>query len=84
MSITLNLSPEIVAGLRSQAQARGLPLDAYLQELLSHSAAAPRGGETLRLQQFDAELDALAEGSEGFPYLPPQAVTRESFYRDHN
>jgi len=34
-------------------------------------------------EQFEAELDGLAQGSEGLPYLPPEALTRESFYRDH-
>ena len=29
-------------------------------------------------------LDALAQGSDKLPYLPPAALTRESFYQDHD
>jgi len=36
------------------------------------------------LEQFEAELDALAQGSDKLPYLPPAALTRESFYQDHD
>ena len=39
---------------------------------------------TISLEQFDAELDALAQGSDKLPYLPPEALTRESFYQDHD
>jgi len=38
----------------------------------------------LSLQEFDAELDALAGGSEKLPYLPPEALTRETYYQDHD
>jgi predicted HicB family RNase H-like nuclease len=32
MTITLRLKPEIEAGLRAQAQARGLSLEAYVEQ----------------------------------------------------
>jgi hypothetical protein len=40
--------------------------------------------DQLSLQEFDAELDALARGSEKLPHLPPEALTRESYYQDHD
>jgi Arc/MetJ-type ribon-helix-helix transcriptional regulator len=36
------------------------------------------------LAQFDAALDALAEGSEKMPILQPEASTRAGIYREHN
>jgi hypothetical protein len=36
------------------------------------------------LEPFEAELDALAADSETLPSLPAEALTRESFYQDHD
>jgi Arc/MetJ-type ribon-helix-helix transcriptional regulator len=38
----------------------------------------------MSLAEFEATLDALAQGSEGLPVLPPEATTRAGIYRDHN
>lgn len=84
MAITLELPPEIEASLAAQARARGLRLDAYVESLLKQQAATEHPGRAMSLEQFEAELDALAQGSEKLPYLPPEAVTRESFYQDHD
>ncbi len=84
MAITLELPPEIEASLAAQAQARGLRLDAYLQSLLKEQAAAERPEHPMSLDEFEAELDRLAEGSERLPYLPAEALTRECFYQDHD
>jgi Arc/MetJ-type ribon-helix-helix transcriptional regulator len=43
-----------------------------------------RGTPALDLTEFDAILDALAEGSEKMPILPPEASTRAGIYREHN
>ena len=84
MAITLELPPDIEAALATQACARGLRLNAYLESVLKQQAATERPACTMSLEQFDAELDGLAQGSEQLPYLPPEALTRESFYRDHD
>ena len=83
MAITLELPPEVEAGLAAQAQAPGLELDAYLEVLLRRHALMKRPGQ-LSLQEFDDELDALARGSETLPYLPPEALTRDTYYQDHD
>jgi hypothetical protein len=83
MVITLELPPEVEADLAAQAEARGLELEVYLGSLLKQHAATKRPDQ-LSLQEFDAELDALARGSEELPYLPPEALTRESYYQDHD
>ncbi len=84
MAITLELSPEIEANLAAQARARGLRLDAFVESLLKQQAATEDPERTMSLEQFEAELDALAQGSEKLPYLPPEALTRETFYQDHD
>jgi hypothetical protein len=84
MAITLNLPPEVEASLAAQARALGLPLNSYVQSLLEQQAGLGRAKQTSSLEQFEAELDALSQGSDQLPYLPPAAVTRESFYQDHD
>jgi hypothetical protein len=85
MTITLELTPNVSASLAAQAQARGVSLDTYVRNLLEAQAAAVDQREQhMTLEQFDAELDALAADSETLPYLPAEALTRESFYQDHD
>ncbi len=84
MAITLNLPPEIEASLATQARTLGLQLNAYVQTLLEQQAGMGRAEQTINLEQFEAELDALAQGSDKLPYLPPAALSRESFYQDHD
>lgn len=83
MAITLELPPEVEARLVAEAKAHGLRLDAYVQSLLKQQVAVKRPDQ-LSLQEFDAELEALTQGSEKLPYLPPEALTRESYYQDHD
>jgi hypothetical protein len=84
MTITLELTPHVAASLTAQAQARGLSLDTYVRNLIEEQAAAVDHREQpMTLEPFEAELDALAADSETLPYLPAEALTRESFYQDH-
>jgi hypothetical protein len=81
MVIRVNV-PEALA---AQAQARGVPLEAYVEELLSQQAATV-SAETRRLQtpeQIRAWLDALARFSDKIPPLP-ETISREWIYQDHD
>lgn len=54
VTVTLNLKPEMEQSLLAQAQARGLSLDAYLQEIVARQAeitepASPNARETSTL-----------------------------------
>jgi hypothetical protein len=52
-----------------------------------HSAEEVIGRAPLRaaieVAEFEATLDALAEGSRKLPVLPPEATRRAGIYRDH-
>jgi len=84
MVISLELPPEIEAGLAAQAQARGLELDAYVKTLLRQQALTGDSQQNVTLAEFEAELDALAVHSAKIPLLPLEALTRESIYRNHD
>jgi hypothetical protein len=83
MTVRLELKPDIEANLAAQARARGIPLDAYLQDVieeLARSNAAPPAS----LEDLRATLDALAEMGRGLPHLPSSALSRESINQDHD
>jgi len=85
MTITRELTPDVAASLAAQAQARGVSLDTYVRNLIEEQAAAVDHREQpMTLQPFEAELDALAADLETLPYLPAEALTRESLYQDHD
>ena len=85
MTITLELTPHVAASLAAQAQAHGVSLDTYIRNLIEERAAAVDHREQhMTLDLFEAELDVLAADSETLPYLPAEALTRESFYQDHD
>jgi hypothetical protein len=81
MSITVELKPEVEARLWARARARGLSLAAYLQTVIEQIAAL-ESPEDVSLEDFEANMDALAEGSEALPVLPPEAYSCENIYRD--
>jgi len=68
--------------LAAQAESRGVPVDAYVRELLEQAAASdspvpPRGRGR---EEIEAFFVAMAESSESLPLLPTESFTRGSFY----
>jgi hypothetical protein len=55
MTMKLDLKPEIEAGLLAQAQARGLSLEAYLDQVLQDAAVSKRPAGRKSLSQLFAE-----------------------------
>jgi len=83
MTVRLELKPEVEAALADQAKAKGVPLNAYLQNVLedlAHAHAAPKQN----VERISAALDRLAEMGKGLPHLPSSAFIRESIYQDHD
>ena len=78
MEIKVKVPDEVTA----QAQARGVKVEAYVEEILARQA----GGQTplpLRTpEQIRAWLDSLAQFSDKIPPLP-ENLSREWIYLDH-
>jgi hypothetical protein len=80
MEITL----KIPDGLAAQARARGLKLEAYIQEILAQQLGTPPGTRQPRApEEIRAWLDSLAQFSDKIPPLP-ETISREWIYQDHN
>ena len=81
MEITVKIPDEIAA----RAKARGLRVEAYIEELLAQQVEAqpsetrpPRTAAEIR-----AWLDSLAQFSDKIPPLP-ETISREWIYQEHN
>jgi len=81
MEITVKIPDEIAA----RAKARGLRVEAYIEEILAQQVGA-QPSETRRPQtaaEIRAWLDSLAQFSDKIPPLP-ETISREWIYQEHN
>lgn len=79
MTITLDLNPELEQRVTAQAAAQGLSPEAYLLSVIE-AAALPAAGEGATIEEFQAAMDEMAEGTDDIPVLAPEALSRESIY----
>jgi hypothetical protein len=85
MPIHLELKPEVEERLGREASAKGVSVEAYVEDLIERQVAGQSEGTyRVDMEEVDRVLDALSEGSEVRPAPPPEAYTRESIYRDHD
>lgn len=85
MSISIELKPEVEERLGREASAKGVSVEAYVEDLIERQVSRP--GEVapdIDIDEVDRVLDALSEGSEGRPALPSEAYTREGIYLEHD
>jgi post-segregation antitoxin (ccd killing protein) len=80
MVVTVNIPDELAA----QAKARGLSLEAYVQEILAEQLARPVQIRQPRTQEeIRIWLDSLAQFSDKIPPLP-ETISREWLYQDQD
>ena len=79
MVIKLELKPEIQAGLLAEAQARGLSLEEYLEQIVrDYGATAP----AVPAEEWEKEFEAWVASFPEMAALPDEAISRESMYPD--
>ena len=83
MTITIQLKPEVEERLLAHAQTQGVSLQTYLTDVIE-AQVLPGPKHRPTLEEFKADLEAIAEGTDDIPVLPPEALTREAIYGDHN
>lgn len=75
---------KVPEGLASQAESRGLPIEAYIEQILTREAGVTSVNGKLQTEQEIREwLASLAQFSERIPSLP-ENITREWIYQDHD
>ena len=84
MTVTLNLKPELEAGLFAQAQASGMTVEEYILSVVE-GAVLPATRMTLSAEERAAAFEAWSAGHRSTPLLSDYAVSRDSIYegRDH-
>ena len=84
MTVTLNLKPEVEAGLLAQAQASGMSVEAYLLSMVE-GIVLPATEKILSPEQRASAFEAWSANHRATPPLPDHAVSREAMYegRDH-
>jgi hypothetical protein len=83
MSITLELRPELETKVKAQAEARGLPVERYLQSVIEAAALSP-SAPPLTLEEQERLLDELENGLSHVPALPEDAFSRAGIYVEHD
>ncbi len=87
MTVTLELKPEIERGLLTQAQERGVSLDAYLQAELSRLAKVSDAASPVRKlggEEWAKQFDEWADSFPDAPPIPDEALSRENLYPDRS
>ena len=80
----MEIRVDIPDELATQAQARGVPVKKYVEEILAQrvTAASPRR-QTRTPEQIRSWLDSLAQFSDKIPPLP-DTISREWIYQEHD
>jgi hypothetical protein len=85
VTIKIELNPEIEARLAAEAQAQGLPLEEYAQQLLQEAIGSTRRRRSRASQQeFRGFLDALASKAPNVPQLRAETFSRGMIYGEHD
>jgi hypothetical protein len=79
VTVTLNLKPELEAGVLAQAQASGKTVEAYLLSVVETVVFAGHEN-TLPGEQRAAAFEAWAASHRATPPLSDYAVSREGLY----
>jgi len=80
MEITVHIPDQLAA----QAEARGVRLETYVEQLLAQQIAVHEGVPPLRTPEAIRHwLDALAQFSDKVPPLP-ETISRDWLYQDHD
>ncbi|MFZ0959107.1 MAG: hypothetical protein WAN60_22395 [Candidatus Sulfotelmatobacter sp.] len=84
MTVTLNLKPEVEAGLAARAQASGMTVEEYLLSVVE-GAVLPALHKALSAEERAAAFEAWSASHRPTPVLSDYAVSRDGIYegRDH-
>ena len=83
MTIMVEVSPEVEASLKAEAEQHGMELPKYAGKILEERLHRYATGTGILKPGDVAEMTKIMiAGSELLPVLPPEANNRESYYED--
>jgi hypothetical protein len=83
MTVTLNLKPELEAGIFAQAQASGMSVEAYLLSVIE-GVVLPSIRQRVSPEERAAAFEAWSVSHRPTPLLSDYAVSREAFHEGHD
>ena len=84
MTVTLHLKPEVQAGLKARAQARGMALEEYLISLAEEAALQAAPGGTVSAQAAREEaVRRMLEFGEKHHLTLGEPITRKLLHEGH-
>jgi hypothetical protein len=85
MAITLNLRPEVEAGLIARAQANGMTLEEYLLSMVEGAAftSSPISEEHKQMPAREAAVQRMLEFGEKYHLSLGEPVTRTLLHQGH-
>ena len=82
MPTQLEVQPEIADRLATLAKARGMSVDDLLKEVID--AFEPPADGKFSLEEFERDMDSVAQGLEHLPINYRGTYSREDIYLDHD
>ena len=76
MTITVDITPEVQAGLARQAAVHGRAVEAYAATLLEEAVHLPACAHQLSQERLENTLREMAQFSHKIPELPDEVFTR--------
>ena len=83
MTITLNLKPEVEAGLLAQAQASGISLEEYLLSVVEAAIPAKREANRTERSEREEAVRRMLEFGEKHHLSFGEPVTRQLLHEGH-
>jgi hypothetical protein len=85
MTIHIELNPEMEARMSAEAQARGITVESYAQQILQESISSkPKPRSPASQQEFREFLNALESKATHAPHLTAETFSREMIYGEHD
>ncbi|MDX6288576.1 MAG: hypothetical protein QOH42_375 [Blastocatellia bacterium] len=82
MATPLDIQPDIADKLTALAKARGVSVDDLLKGIID--AIEPHSNGVFSLEEFDRDMDLLAQGLEHLSTNDQGTYSREDIYSDHD
>jgi hypothetical protein len=80
MSVQIEIQNDTATRLAMHAKANDITVDAWLRNVLDEIEKNGDVENDLSPEEFERDMDLLAEGSEHLPQLPPEANSRAFYY----